>query len=101
MNGSSVEPRHVNKHINYSQLVAPQGIKEDSLATPVGLAVSADGTTLYVAAFGSSKVGVFSTAELDTDTFVPDSRDHIQVSGGGPVGLALDDVRKRLYVLTR
>jgi DNA-binding beta-propeller fold protein YncE len=101
LNGSSVEPRHLNKHINYSQLVAPQGIKEDSLATPVGLAVSADGSTLYVAAFGSSKVGVFSTAELDTDTFVPDARDHIQVSGGRPVGLALDDVRKRLYVLTR
>jgi len=55
---SSVKPRHLNKHINYATRPAPAGVKDHSLSTPVDLAVSADGATLYVAAFGSSKVGV-------------------------------------------
>ena len=56
---------------------------------------------LYVAAFGSSKIGVFSTQELEADTFAPDESAQIRVSGGGPSGLALDEARGRLYVLTR
>ncbi len=34
-------------------------------------AVTGNGATLYVAALGSDKVGIFSTAELEADTFVP------------------------------
>jgi hypothetical protein len=78
----------------------PPAVKEASLAMPLDMAVASDGT-LYVAAFGSSKVGVFDTAELEDDTFVPDARNHIEVSGGGPSGLALDESNHRLYVLTR
>ena len=37
------------------------------------MAVTADGATLYVAAFGSSAVGVFDTGALENDTFVPDA----------------------------
>ena len=65
------------------------------------MAVTSDGATLYVAAFGSSKIGVFDTAQLETDTFAPSAADHIAVSGGGPSGLVLDEARDRLYVLTR
>jgi len=101
LDGSSVLPRHLNKHINYSVVPSPAGVKDDSLATPLGMAVSNDGATLYVAAFGSSKVGVFSTAALEADSFVPNAADHILVSGGGPSGLALDEARSRLYVMTR
>src|SRR5207237_5213273 len=70
-----------------------------SLARPLGMAVTPDGATLYVAAFGSSAVGVFSTAQLESDTFVPSAASHIPVSGGGPSGLALRG--NRLYVFTR
>ncbi len=101
IDGSTVAPRHLNKHIDYDQRPAPPGVKAHSLATPLGLAVSADGATLYVAAFGSSKIGVFDTAALEADTFVPDAADHIPVSGGGPTGLVLDEARHQLYVLTR
>jgi DNA-binding beta-propeller fold protein YncE len=101
LDGSTVVPRHLNKHINYSVVPSPAGVKDDSLATPVGMAVTSDGTMLYVAAFGSSKIGVFDTAALLNDTFVPDSSTHITVSGGGPTGLVLDEPRQRLYVLTR
>ncbi len=72
-----------------------------SLATPTGIAVTSDGATLYVAAFGSSKVGVFSTAQLEADTFTPSPTSHWPVSGGGPSGLVLDEANGRLYVLTR
>jgi YVTN family beta-propeller protein len=65
------------------------------------MAVTADGTTLYVAAFGSSKVGRFSTAEIEANMFTPDSEDHITVSGGGPTGLVLNEGASRLYVFTR
>jgi YVTN family beta-propeller protein len=54
-----------------------------------------------VAAFGSSKIGVYSTAALEADTFVPSTANQIPVSGGGPTGMVLDEARGRLYVLTR
>ena len=99
--GGGVNARHLNKHINYAVVPSPAGVEEDSLAIPMGMAVTSDGATLYVAAFGSSKVGVFDTAELENNTFVPDSATHIALSGGGPSGLVLDEARDRLYVFTR
>jgi YVTN family beta-propeller protein len=101
LDGTNVLPRHLNKHIDYDQRPAPPGVKERSLATPVGVAVTSDGATLYVAAFGSSAVGIFSTASLEADTFVPDATMHIPLSGGGPTGLVLDEAHDRLYVFTR
>jgi YVTN family beta-propeller protein len=97
----SVTPRHLNKHIDYSVIPSPAGVADDSLATPKGMAVSSDGNTLYVAAKGSGKVGVFATSDLENDTFVPNSANHIQLSAGGPGGLVLDEARNRLYVTTR
>lgn len=97
----NVLPRHLNKHIDYSIRPAPAGVKERSLALPMGMAVTSNGATLYLAAFGSSKIGVFNTAQLENDSFVPDAANHIAVSGGGPSGLVLDEARNRLYALTR
>ncbi|HWO20693.1 MAG TPA: hypothetical protein VNO30_18125 [Kofleriaceae bacterium] len=101
--GGGVAPRHLNKHINYASCCAPIPNTENdrSLALPQGMAVTGDGTTLYVAALGSSKVGVFATAQLETDTFVPSAANHITVTGGGPTGLVLDEQRGQLYVMTR
>ena len=101
--GPEVLPRHLNKHIDYRACCAPIPNDENaqSLAFPLGMAVTRDGHTLYVAAFGSGKIGVFNTAELTADTFHPDSATHIPVSSGGPTGLVLDEQRGRLYVLTR
>ncbi|MEO8604463.1 MAG: SMP-30/gluconolactonase/LRE family protein [bacterium] len=99
ISGVNVLPRHLNKHLDYETVPVPMGDKLKSLATPNGMAVSADGSTLYVAAFGSSAVGVFDTAQLENNTFTPDAADHIVLSGGGPGGVVLDGTR--LYVLTR
>ena len=99
---SSVRPRHLNKHIDYALRPAPSRFKKHSLATPLGMAITADGSTLYVAAFGSSKIGVFPTAALEDDSFDPTvlSSGYLDV-GGGPSGLLLDETRGRLYVATR
>jgi DNA-binding beta-propeller fold protein YncE len=101
VDGTDVLPRHLNKHIDYDVRPAPPGVAENSLATPLGMAVSADGATLYVAAFGSDAIGVFDTAALEADSFTPSAADHIALGGGGPTGLVLDEARGQLYVLTR
>jgi YVTN family beta-propeller protein len=107
ISGSNFAPRHLNKHINYTQLAGSPGFdptaKNHSLSMPVDIAVSSDGTTLYVAAFGSSKIGVFATSAIENDTFNPvtDSANYISVSGGGPSGIVLDEARQQLYVTTR
>jgi YVTN family beta-propeller protein len=107
LSGATVSPRHLNKHIDYAKLPSNPGfdwtMKDHSLATPLEMAVTGDGRTLYVAAFGSSRVGVFDTAELENDSFNPrtNSARYIEVGGGGPSGLVLDEARGRLYVSTR
>ncbi len=99
----TARPRHLNKHIDYQTCCAaiPNAENDRSLAFPQSMAVSSDGATLYVAALGSGKIGVFDTAGLENDTFVPSPANHIPVSGGGPTGIVLDDRRERLFVMTR
>jgi YVTN family beta-propeller protein len=105
--GTNVTPRHLNKHIDYTKLAGSPGFdataKTHSLAMPLDMAITADGATLYVAAFGSSKIGVFNTAALENDTFNPvtASANYIPVTGGGPSGVLLDEPRHLLYVMTR
>lgn len=107
ISGSTVTPRHLNKHIDYSKLPSNPGfdwtMKNHSLATPLEMAVTSDGRTLYVAAFGSSRIGVFDTGELENDSFNPRSASsrYIELGGGGTSGLVLDEARGRLYVSTR
>ncbi len=107
ISGSTVTPRHLNKHLDYTKLANESGFdptaRNHSLSTPLEMAVTSNGQTLYVAAFGSSRIGVFSTAALEADTFNPRtaSANYINVSGGGPSGLVLDEARGRLYVTTR
>jgi hypothetical protein len=107
ISSGTVSPRHLNKHINYSLLAGSAGFdataKSHSLSMPLDMAVTADGKTLYVAAFGSSKVGVYSTQSIETDSFNPvtASANYIPVTGGGPSGLKLDEPRGLLYVMTR
>ncbi|MEO6028836.1 MAG: beta-propeller fold lactonase family protein [Candidatus Binatia bacterium] len=103
LDGGSVVPRHLNKHIDYTTCCdpIPNTENDNSIAFPTGMAVSSDGATLYVAGFGSSEVGVYNTAQLENDTFTPAAANQIPVSGGGPTGLVLDEARTRLYVLTR
>jgi YVTN family beta-propeller protein len=98
---NGVHPRHLNKHIDYNVFPGTPEENAKSLALPLQMIVSADGSELYVAAYGSSKIGVFDVAQLENDTFVPDEADQIELGGGGPGGLVLDEAHNKLYVLTR
>ena len=106
INGTSVSPRHLNKHLDYSKLAHSPGFdataKNHTLSTPTELVVNSAGTRLYVAALSSNKVGVFDTAALENNSFDPRtaSASYIPVSGG-PSGLVLDEARNRLYVMAR
>ena len=87
---------HLNPHITYGAPGFPAEV-EQSLAFPVSLAVSGDGATVYVAAFGSGKVGILDASDLEAGTVTEQ-----QVTVGlGPSGLALDEARNRLYVMNR
>src|SRR6185369_8159711 len=104
LDGSSVLARHLNKHITYSTVPSPGGTAAKSLATPVGMAVSSDGATLYVTGFGSQKVGVYDTVKLENDTFDPNTSNgvtYVPLASGGPSGVVLDETHQCLYVLTR
>src|SRR5262245_57284019 len=103
LDGSNVLPRHLNKHLDpiYDVHPTPAAEKVKSFAIPTGMAVTSNGQTLYVAAFGSGALGVFNTAQLEADTFTPTAANHIALSGGGPSGLVLDEAHGRLYVFTR
>ncbi len=104
----SVTPRHLNSHITslangYATSPMPAVVETRSLATPLGMAISGsgDGDTIYVAAFGSSRIGVISVAELLAGTHDPDvaAAGYFDVAGGGPSGLVLQG--NKLYVTTR
>ena len=102
IDGDDVNPRHLNKHIDYSVCCDdnPEE-KAAALAQPMEMAVSSDGKQLYVVAYGSGKVGIFNTAKLEDDSFVPNGNDQVTVTGGGPAGVLLDEANGKLYVLTR
>ncbi len=86
----TVQPVDLNPHVDYTAALGSDAERETSLALPNAVARGADGA-LYVAATGSAKVGV-----LDTSGAVVR---RIAV-GRGPTGLAVDDARGRLYVLS-
>ncbi len=98
----TVAPRHLNKHItSYDAAVGTAAERALSLSTPLQMAVTADGTRLYVAAMGSGKLGRYSTAQLEADTFTPSAADQLSLSGGAPTGVILDEARHRAFVSTR
>ncbi len=100
LTGDGVNVQHLNTHIDYAQLKAPASVKQASVATPLDMAITHDGNTLFVAALGSNKVAVYNTANLEGDFDpVQAANNHIPVTGG-PAGLWLDEEANRLYVLT-
>jgi len=101
IDGGDVKPRDLNKQLDHTQVRASDAQRRLAMAQPLGMAVSADGNTLYAAGFGSEKVAVYNTGELSDDSFAVSEASQILLSGGGPTGLALDESRSRLYVLTR
>jgi len=96
-----VRPRHLNKHIDYAVVPSAPGTKERSLALPIALAVSTDGSQVWIAALGSNRIAVLAAEELANDSFELAPESFIDIVDGGPAGLVLDEEHQRAYVLTR
>jgi DNA-binding beta-propeller fold protein YncE len=101
IDNGNVQPRHLNKHINYSTALGSVSENARALAIPLQMAISNDGDDLYLVAMGSNKLARFSTTQLDNDAFTPSTANQLVLTGGGPTGVVLDDNRNRAYVLTR
>jgi len=65
ISGTTATPHHLNPHINYGTVPGPQSEIDRSLAFPTHLAFSSDGHTLFVAGFGSGKIGIFNADDLE------------------------------------
>ncbi len=101
IDGTTVTPRRLNAHLDYAAHPQPLTARERSLATPMGMAVTADGNTLYLAAFGSQTLARIPVSALESGTFLPDAASNIALSAGGPTGVVLDESSGRAYVATR
>ncbi len=92
----------LNPGVDYTVLPNPAA-QSTALAQPGSLAFSADGSRLWIAAFASDRI-----ARLDPETGEVASRVDLRTGADtssaamrGPRGLALDEVRGRLYVLNK
>jgi len=95
----------LNPQINYSQLSDPNGLAT-SLAMPTAIVCDPTGTYLYIAAFGTDRVGIFNIAKGTVANFIEIDPQAIgaivnPASKRGPRGLALDSAANLLYVLNR
>jgi YVTN family beta-propeller protein len=97
VNGTTPTPVHLNPHVSYAVPTGPPSEVAQSLAFPTDMVFSSNGATLFVAAFGSGKVAAFDAAALQAGT---PTRATVDV-GGGPSGLALDETRNQLFVMSR
>jgi YVTN family beta-propeller protein len=110
----SIDVQHLNQHINYSLLHTDgngttsntvDSFKPHSLATPLQPTFHSGGA-VYVPAFGSAKLGVYTTNIMEDPNweanFDPTSTSIFYINtGGGPTGLAINEGDNLLYVMTR
>ncbi|MEM7255947.1 MAG: hypothetical protein AAF404_01020, partial [Pseudomonadota bacterium] len=96
-----VLPRELNKHLDRSVAGATAAERALSMSQPMGMTVTADGNTVYVAGFGSAKIAIYESAALKDNSFGVSAAAQVELTGGGPTGLVLDEARNRLYALTR
>lgn len=104
LTNSSVNPVDLNTHVNFDREEGSPVPPEEaarSLSQVTSLAVSADGTTLYTAAFGSGKLAFIDIASLGSGNYSADSADQLALPGGGPNGLALHPGGQYLALYTR
>ncbi|HEX5063315.1 MAG TPA: hypothetical protein VFV99_28255 [Kofleriaceae bacterium] len=96
----AVSPRDLNPHVDYTT-DGSASERALSVAFAQDIAVSANGSTIYTVAQGSSKLAIYRTADIESGVASPTLTSQVTLSGGGPTGVALDEARGRAYVLTR
>jgi DNA-binding beta-propeller fold protein YncE len=97
ISGTTVTPRHLNPHINFSVATGSQAEIDQSLAFPMDLTFSADGQTLFATAFGSGEIAAIDTNALEAGSI---GAQRVAV-GQGPSGVVLDGAHDQLFVMNR
>ena len=99
--GTVATPHHLNPHIDYTCVPpgCPQDLDEveNSLAFPGDMVFSSNGQRVYVTGFGSEKIGIFDTDDLESGLI---TKTLVEV-GAGPSGIVLDEPRNQAYVMNR
>ncbi len=102
IDGTTALPRHLNKHItSYGKGLGTAAEKAAAVATPLEMAITPDGSTMYMASMSTNKLARYSTAQIENNTFTPSPAEQLVLSGGLPTGVILDPARKRAFVTTR
>jgi YVTN family beta-propeller protein len=102
VDGTDAQPRLLNKHItSYGSGVGTAAEKAAAVSTPLEMAITPDGKTLYMASMGTNELVRYNTAALEANSFTPNTADQLQLTGGLPTGVVLDANRGRAYVTTR
>lgn len=96
---SAVTTQDLNTHIDRSLPTGTDTERAMSISQPMGMDISSDGNEIFVAGFGSGKLFVYDANAVGSDAFQVSST--VELSGEGPTGVVLDEVRNRAYVLTR
>lgn len=106
IDGSTVTPHHLNHHINFNLPFGSQVSNQDKLkstAQPGGMAYT--NGELWVLSFGSNKVQIYNDPVVagSGTWFDAPYLDFIgvQLPGGGPAGIVIQDYRERAYIYTR
>jgi YVTN family beta-propeller protein len=94
----AVSSANLNPHLDHQNNTGDATL---SLAFPMGVAVSADGTKLYTVGQGSSKLAMYPTDAIESGTVSPSAATQTTLTGGGSTGLVLDEPAGIAFVLTR
>jgi len=89
-NGSGVQVRDLNPQLDYRQITLPPAQRAASIGDPRAVVWQADGQHAYVAGLGSNNVVKIDAQGQRVGTPM--------AVGQGPIGLALDEPRGRMYV---
>jgi DNA-binding beta-propeller fold protein YncE len=86
--------KDLNPHLDYASRTLPQSERDKSIGEPRGIVWNSSGTRGYVTGMGSRNLVVIDASGARARALP------IELSEG-PLGLALDEGRSRLYVLNR
>src|SRR5439155_12823307 len=89
---AAVQAVPLDPHIDYARTPGPRAEIEKSLAQPCDIAWDSTGRHGYLAALGSGRVAEVNRAGAVVRRIAV---------GPGPSGVAVDDRRRRLYVVNR
>ncbi|MBX2836229.1 MAG: hypothetical protein KTR35_05205 [Gammaproteobacteria bacterium] len=101
LNGTEVQAFDLNSHLDRGAASISQSQRVLSISQPMGVAVSSEGSRLYVTALGSDKLVAYDIEAFEDGALEPSHENQLLLSGGGPTGVVLDEINSRAFVMTR